>query len=231
MPPPPPVDISTPTTRKEVQRSMPPPPPVDNNSPCKICGLNRRQLEPPALYCASMSCEAPRIRRNATYYTFGSNQNCWCETCYGELNPKKPITLDDGNEIMKSRLLRSKNDSLPEECWIECDDCHCRIHEICALYNGRTTKPDSVFRCSDCEKKRRISGAPKHVGSRAVDLPKCSMSGFIENGLQRTLAAAYEKTASKNNCSLEEVPKVEGLTVRVLSHIEKKHLVREEVSE
>ncbi|KAL3945077.1 MAG: hypothetical protein SGBAC_000868 [Bacillariaceae sp.] len=129
---------------------------------------------------------------------------------------------------MKSQLLRSKNDSLPEEAWIECDECNCRIHQICALYNGRTAKPNSVFRCSECEEKRNVK-VPRNMGSRATDLPKCSMSLFIEQGLKRTLADAYERAAAKHNCSLQQIQKVQGLTVRVMSHIEKKHLIREEM--
>jgi hypothetical protein len=196
--------------------------------PCKLCGTNRRQFEPPVLYCASMSCDAPRIQRNATYYSYGSNQNCWCEQCYRKLSDSKVITLDDGGEILKSRLLPSRHDSLPEEVWIECDECHSRVHQICALYNGRMSKPNSVFWCPTCVRKNE--GKPREIPNRAVHLPKCSMSDFMEAGLQKTLATAYKKKAVETGCSIDDLQKAEGLCIRVISHIEKKHVVREEVS-
>eukprot|EP00980_Cylindrotheca_fusiformis_P020978 scaffold7987_cov200-Cylindrotheca_fusiformis.AAC.7 len=195
--------------------------------PCNLCGTHRRQFEPPVLYCASMSCDAPRIQRNATYFTYGSNQNCWCEECYKKLSDSKAITLDDGGEIMKSRLLKAKHDSLPEEVWIECDECHSRVHQICALYNGRMSKPNSVFWCPRCVVKKE--GKPREIPNRAVDLPRCSMSDCMEAGLRKTLASAYKKKAADNGISIDDIEKAEGLCIRVMSHIEKKHAVREEM--
>ena len=182
------------------------------------------------LYCAGMSCGMERIQRNATYYTYGSNQNCWCQDCYDRLKQNEIITLDDGSEIMKSRLLRSKHDSLPEEVWIECEDCKSRVHQICALYNGRMSKPKSVFWCPKCIlKNRNSSKAPEMTSNRAKDLPVCSMSDFMEKGLAETLAAAYEAKAKERNVAVSDVEKVEGLCIRVMSHIETKHVVRDEV--
>lgn len=183
------------------------------------------------LYCGNVSCDAPRIQRNETYYSYGSNQNCWCQSCYSKLKSSEVITLDDGSEIYKSRLLRAKHDSLPEEVWIECDDCGARVHQICALYNGRMSKPNSVFWCPKCILVNRGPGQePTKVSNRAKDLPKCSMSDFMESGLESALAVAYQKKVGETGAQLEDVEKVQGLSIRVISHIETKHVVREEVS-
>lgn len=177
-----------------------------------------------------MSCGIERIKRNATYYTYGSNQNCWCQDCYGSFKPNQIITLDDGSEIMKSRLMRSKHDSLPEEGWVECDQCKSRVHQICALHNSRMSKPNSIFWCPDCvESKTCVDESPNMDALGAKDLPTCTMSDFMEKGLQKSLTAAYEGKAKATNVRIDDIEKANGLCIRVLSHVEKKHVVRDEV--
>jgi E1A/CREB-binding protein len=77
---------------------------------------------------------------------------------------------------------------------------------------------------------RRGTREPTKLPNRAKDLPKSRMSDFIERGMEASLVAAYEKKAEKAKIKLEDVEKAKGLCIRVISHIETKHVVREEVS-
>ena len=56
------------------------------------------------------------------------------------------------------------------------------------------------------------------------------MSDALETGLLKTLSNAYEAKAKELGVPAEQVEKAEGLSVRLVSHIEKVHPVREEVS-
>ena len=70
-------------------------------------------------------CGMQRICRNvAYYYTDISDQNNWCKSCFTNMKDDEEITLDDGKEIGKNDLQKLKNDTLPEEVWAQCDDCH-----------------------------------------------------------------------------------------------------------
>lgn len=172
-----------------------------------------------------------RIKRNAKYFTDSARQNCWCELCYSKLKDKDVITLDDDTEIRKSNLQTAKHDSLPEETWIECDDCKSRVHKICALYNGRCSSSRSTFWCPKCILKNTGPGEePADYKLHAKDLPKCKMSDFMEEGLEKTLVKAYNAKAKELGVPLDEVEKAQALSVRVMSHIEKKHTVRDMVS-
>jgi E1A/CREB-binding protein len=172
-----------------------------------------------------------RIKRNASYYTDPTKQNFWCETCFSRMKESEEITLDDGTITAKSNLLPAKHDSLPDESWIQCDDCKAHVHQICSLYNGRRTKSKTKFRCLKCTLKNREYGEqPTKYTNRACDLPTCKMSDSMEKGLQDTLSQEYRSRSSKLGVSIDEIEKANGLCIRVLSHIEKKHAVRELVS-
>lgn len=178
-----------------------------------------------------MSCGGQKIKRNAIYYTKGSQQNIWCGKCYGKLKENESIILDDGSETRKSRLHEVKNNSNPEETWVRCDDCKANVHQVCALTNDRIRNPDEKFFCPKCDLKNRksLDLRPSKFDRRAEDLPKCEMSDFMEEGLFKNLKAAYESKAKQMDIPVEEVEKAEGIYIRVLSHITKKHTVRDEV--
>merc|ERR1712226_946166 len=55
------------------------------------------------------------------------------------------------------------------------------------------------------------------------------MSLAIENGLENHLEKAYMQRAVDTDVPLEKVEKVEGITVRVISNMEKTHVVRDEM--
>lgn len=206
---------------------------------CALCGSQRRLFEPTVLYCNG-ACGMQRIRRNAFYYTDPSKQNHWCTPCYGLLKDSEPVALDDGSEVSKSSLQKYKNDALPEEAWVQCDDCHEWVHQICALFNGRRNKTAAAYTCPSCYvKKKNKAGVgkeeekdeeEKQVVKSAKDLPQCSMSEAMEKGLEKALAKKYEEKAAELEVSLDEIDKVDGISIRVVSNMERQHLVRDEVS-
>lgn len=204
--------------------------PIGPNS-CSLCGLERRKFQPPVLYCVGMSCGMQKIKRNAIYYTKGSHQNIWCVRCYSKLKENESIMLDDGTETRKSRLHEAKNDSNPEETWVRCDGCKANVHQVCALTSDRIRNPEEKFFCPKCDLKNRegFDLEPVPYNRRAKDLQRCEMSNELEAGVIKCLEAAYESKAKELNIPFEEVEKAEGLSIRVLSHITKKHGVRDEV--
>ena len=141
----------------------------------------------------------------------------------------KENMLDDGSEIKKARLLSEKHDSLPKESLFECSDCQATVHQICALINGRKAGSKSDFRCPKCVLLRRHT-EPNRNCEAAKELPKCKMSNFLEEGLQKVLGKAYKTRSLELGIDISEVEKVEGLCVRVVSHVKKKHAVRDEAS-
>lgn len=199
---------------------------------CSLCGSQRRLFEPTVLYCSG-ACGMQKIRRNATYYTDQAKLNNWCVPCFSLIKDEDPIVLDDGKEIRKEDLQKFKNDALPEEAWVQCDCCHSWVHQICALFNGRKNKMAATYTCPKCHIKKVADGEgdkPEQIMKCAGDLPHSKMSVAIEEGLRNALTAAYEERALETGVSVDDVEKAEGLTVRVVSNMETKHVVREEVS-
>jgi hypothetical protein len=197
---------------------------------CSLCGNHRRVFNPPDLICSG-SCGMQKIRRNATYYTDSFKQNHWCEHCYtNRLKDDELIQLDDGRVTTKPLLVQMKNDSTPEEAWVQCDQCHDWNHQICALFNSsHNTK--SVFTCPKCCIKED-GGNDKRVrnlNKGAIELPHCILSRSIEKGLMKTLSKVYEKVAKDRKCSIAQVEKAVGLNVRVVSSLKKTQKVREAV--
>lgn len=206
---------------------------LQKDDSCILCGTQRRLFEPKTLYCNG-ACGMQRIRRNATYYTDHTKLNHWCVSCYAELDHQELILLEDGSEVRKPALQKFKNDGLPEEAWVQCDECSGWVHQICALFNGRRNKNAASYRCPKCYIDRSRRGELDETGTRvlvAEDLPHCKMSMAIEKGLHKTLASAYEDRASELGVDVSEVEKADNLFVRVVSNMEKKHVVRDEVSD
>ena len=146
------------------------------------------------------------------------------------------MPLDDGSEIMKASLQKFKNDALPEEAWVQCDDCHEWVHQICALFNGRRNKTAAAYTCPSCYvKKNNKKGKGKETSEEvqvvkcAKDLPQCTMSEEIERGVKKALAKKYEEKAKELKIGIDEIDKAESISIRVVSNMERQHQVRDEV--
>jgi hypothetical protein len=55
------------------------------------------------------------------------------------------------------------------------------------------------------------------------------LSDAIESGLKKVLETAYEGKAKELGVGIGEIEKAKGITVRVISHVDKKYIVRDEV--
>lgn len=170
-----------------------------------------------------------RIKRQAKYFTDRTKQNHWCEECYKLLKPNEPIVLDDGSDALKKDLQEFKNDAVPEEGWVNCDECKSWVHQICALFNGRTNKSTATYTCPNCYLSKLGTGRPVNLTKSANELPESKMSKVIETGMAEALQVAYRQRAEELGVGIENVEKAEGLTVRVVSNVDKKHLVGDEV--
>ncbi|GKY92630.1 hypothetical protein MPSEU_000233100 [Mayamaea pseudoterrestris] len=199
---------------------------------CSLCGTQKRMFEPTILYCRG-KCGMQRIKRQDSYVTDRTKQNHWCMGCYELLQPDDPIILDDGTETYKKDLQEFKNDALPEEGWVNCDECNSWCHQVCGLFNGRTNKSNASYTCPNCYLKKVDAGLidpPLTTVKGASDLPQSTLSQAIEKGLIGALQVAYQSRAKDLAVGIEEVEKAEGLSVRVLANVEKKHFVGNEMA-
>lgn len=206
---------------------------VQRGDVCSLCDSQRRLFEPSVLYCNG-ACGMQKIRRNAHFYTDRTKSNHWCTNCFLLLKHDEPIILDDGSEIKKCDLQKLKNDATPEEAWVQCDKCDSWVHQICALFNGRKNKSKASYLCPTCHLELVVKGEvkkPDDPMKAAQDLPHSKMSKAIENGLHVALQQAYAQVAIASGIPIDQVKKAEGLSVRVISNIDKKHVVREEMFE
>lgn len=161
----------------------------ENERACALCGCEKRLFEPPVFFCNGMNCASKRIRRNSHFYIGGNNQYFWCNQCFNELDDKTPIELIDLT-VAKTELKKKKNDEVHEESWVQCDVCEKWIHQICGLFNTRQNKEHhSEYCCPLClldkRKDKPFTPPPKPPG--AVDLPRTSLSEFLENHLAKRI--------------------------------------------
>lgn len=199
---------------------------------CSLCGMQKRKFEPTVLYCQGTCSQ--RIKRNSAYFTDRTKQNHWCDACFENLSPNEPVLLDDGTTANKKELQEFKNDGVAEEGWVNCDECQSWVHQVCALFNGRTNKTNARFTCPKCYLQKKSSG--RDSGSDkdrevkgASELPKNKMSDAIEEGLTDALETAYKARANELKVDIAEVERAENVYVRVVSHVEKKQFVGDRV--
>ena len=203
-----------------------------NEDTCCLCGKSQLKLEPPSLFCSGTLCGMTKIRRNAFYHTDQRKQNYWCERCYNRLTEDEAIQLDDGKETKKSLLVKFKNDSTPEEQWVQCDKCEEWSHQVCALFHGNRQHSSKAFACPKCTimSLQTENNETASTYKNAAALPITKLSRAIEKGLSQTLSEEYQRVAKERSCDVSEVERADGLCVRVVMSLEKKHQVRDGVS-
>lgn len=79
---------------------------------CQLCAVERLNFEPTPIYCSP--CGA-RIKRNATYYSYGSGETrqFFCILCY---NQARGDTIEvDGTQFQKAKFEKKRNDEETEE--------------------------------------------------------------------------------------------------------------------
>ncbi|KAG1334097.1 histone acetyltransferase HAC1 [Cocos nucifera] len=203
---------------------------VDQNS-CSLCGMDKLLFEPPPRYCASCS---KQINSKGVYYslrnanmTIGSDARIsLCSKCY---NSSRENVKMDGQDIPKFKLEKRWNYAETDaetEWWVQCDKCQAWQHQICALFNGKRkealqaeyTCPNCFLQDIECGEREPL---PPSVVLGAKDLPTTIMSDHIERWLFRRLREERQERANNLGKKFYEVPGAEGLTVRVVSSVDK----------
>ena len=202
-----------------------------NGETCILCGVARRTFEPIILYCNGY-CGMQKIRKNAAYYTDTKRENHYCLNCFNQIPETEKITLADGSLVKKKALQKLKNDAINEEGWVCCDTCDGWVHQVCALFNGRVNKNNVSYKCPKCHINDRRAASKLEPGSKlkkAEDLPKCTLSTLLEKGVNKYLDDIYVKLAEVEGVSEGEIEKALPFTIRVVSNLDKKHAVRDEM--
>ncbi|KAL4110687.1 hypothetical protein PRIC1_002378 [Phytophthora ramorum] len=96
-----------------------------------------------------------------------------------------------------------------------------------------TTSPGSEFLCPECLLEHRKSEPEKYKVGRhafsAKDLPRTKLSDFLERRIIQSLKAEREDEAKWTQRDVNDVETAEGLTVRLVSNIEKQLMVRDKM--
>jgi len=96
-----------------------------------------------------------------------------------------------------------------------------------------TTSPGSEFLCPECLLEHRKSEPQKYKIGRhafsAKDLQRTKLSDFLERRISQSLKAEREDEAKWTQRDVKEVETAEGLTVRLVSNIEKQLMVRDKM--
>ena len=120
-------------------------------------------------------------------------------------------------QIVKSSLVKKKNDEVHEESWVQCDRCERWVHQICALFNTRQNKDQrSEYACPRCtveERKRRGNLEPTSSTPMAEDLPRTKLSEFIEKHVREKMDSFIE--LKSQNLSKEEKLSIEEARKKV----------------
>ena len=201
-----------------------------SESACQGCGVERLTFEPPPLYC--YACVG-RIKRGQVFYhippsaTGGEvRKDAWCNGCYNAIQGHVEL---EGQKWPKNVLAKKKNDDDLEEPWVQCDYCNSWYHQICVLFNGRRNEGgEAPFTCPQCilsqlEKKERTP-TTKRPSSQlpASILPQTKLSFFLEERLRKVMGRERQERAKLLGKPVDEIPHAEGLTIRVVSSVEKK---------
>lgn len=112
---------------------------------------------------------------------------------------------------------------------MQCDYCNNWHHQICVLFNGRRNEGgEAPFTCPSCimsqlEKKERTPTTTRPSSQLPANvLPQTRLSYFLEERLRKVLSHERNERAKLLGKPLEEVPSAEGLTIRVVSSVDKK---------
>ena len=204
----------------------------EGENACRLCGGERFTFEPVVFYCNG-PCAA-RIRRNSYYFTTSDNKYHWCQPCYSELKDGADITAGE-DTIKKKDLSKKKNDEVHEEPWVQCDKCNRWVHQICVLFNGRSTdtKTTDPFYCPICllelrkTEPEKVPMKPRALGP--VDLPRTKLTDYLEDRLSKSLKSKRELKAKAQNVPVDQIPTAEGIVIRQVSNVERQLLVRDKM--
>ncbi|XP_034580614.1 probable histone acetyltransferase HAC-like 3 isoform X2 [Setaria viridis] len=182
----------------------------DQNT-CSLCGMEKLLFEPPPRFCALCF---KIINSTGCYYAEvenGKDKSSICSKCHH---------LSSSRAKYVKRFDYAETDA-ETEWWVQCDKCKAWQHQICALFNKKCEGAKAEYTCANCFLKEKDSGDIYALESSTVlgaqELPRTKLSDHIEQRLSERLEQDRQQRASTSGKGAEEVPRVEGLTVRVVS--------------
>nr|CAD1839748.1 unnamed protein product [Ananas comosus var. bracteatus] len=198
---------------------------------CTLCGMEQLVFETPPRFCALCS---KQINPRGLYYentAKGDYPLSFCSKCFkvpGEVI--KTINGDVPKVNLDERRCYAETDT-KNEPWLTCVKCNSWVHQICALFNGEINQGLKVeHTCLHCILEELESGGREPLQPRLVfeaqNLPTTMLSDHIEQRLFHRLKQDRKNRSDALGKNIEEVPGAEGLTVRVVSSVERKLEVR-----
>ncbi|XP_072984159.1 probable histone acetyltransferase HAC-like 3 isoform X1 [Typha latifolia] len=196
----------------------------DQNT-CSLCGMEKLLFETPPRFCASCS---KQINPKGVYYVKGadgSDSVSFCGNCYNSSGETMKFALGGVRKVNLEKRWNYGETDAESEWWVQCDKCKAWQHQICALFNGMRKEAQADYTCPNCflkeiESRERVPlESSKILG--ANELPRTMLSDHIEQWLFSHLMQDREKRASTLGKNIDEVVAAEGLTVRVVSSIER----------
>ncbi|XP_062197213.1 probable histone acetyltransferase HAC-like 3 isoform X2 [Phragmites australis] len=182
----------------------------DQNT-CSLCGKERLLFEPPPRFCGLCF---KIINSTGCYYVAvenGTDKTSICSKCHH---------LRSSKAKYDKRFNYAETDA-EAEWWVQCDKCKAWQHQICALFNKKIVDEEAEYTCAKCFLKEKDCGDTYSLESSTVlgawELPRTKLSDHVERRLSERLEQDRQQRASASGKGVEEVPGVEGLTVRVVS--------------
>ncbi|GMH41340.1 hypothetical protein BSKO_09250 [Bryopsis sp. KO-2023] len=198
---------------------------------CCICGQKDLHFEPPVINCESCFGQ---VKRGVFYWELPQKvigTRClFCHSCITREN--KDTFLLGQKRIKKVELVKKKNDELETEAWVQCDRCGYWAHQVCAMFNKGQNADDMSYNCPDCLVEGINSGRRQLPAERpramwsAEKLPECKLSRALEERVRVKLAQERLLRAQKQGLRPEDVPTVEGITIRVLNVVDRSTVVQ-----
>lgn len=114
----------------------------------------------------------------------------------------------------------------------KCESCGDVVYDVCALFQKSAAESADRFVCPTCLLCSKLASDAQDSGPACKsvdDIDHGNLSRSIEEGLQKLLKSLYTKAVENCDSSSENIEKVEGLKIRVLSDTQKKYCVSQEV--
>jgi E1A/CREB-binding protein len=125
--------------------------PVNPEDACTVCNQGRLLFEPPCLYCTQCG---QRIKRGQTYHATPPEVELkafWCHGCFSEHKGDRiPYDGVQDGYLVKSWMVKTKNEQNIEEAWVQCDSCNAWVHQICGLFNRGRNDQNTHYLCPAC---------------------------------------------------------------------------------
>ncbi|KAK3124536.1 hypothetical protein QOZ80_7BG0588030 [Eleusine coracana subsp. coracana] len=182
----------------------------DQNT-CNLCGMERLLFEPPPRFCGVC---LKMISSTGCYYVAvenGVDKISICSKCHH---------LSSSKAKYDKRFNYAETDA-EAEWWVQCDKCKAWQHQVCALFNQKIVDEEAEYACAKCFLKEKDSGDISALEPSSIlgawELPRTKLSDHVERRLSERLQWDRQQRAIAAGKGVEEVPGVEGLTLRVVS--------------